>query len=449
MDYEERQRRLEKFKKKRYRWVCYLLSIVFVFVIFGFSIVSLIKPDKKTSEQENRNLQQFPSMTLTGIKDKTWMDDLEDYTADQFVLRDAWVSLKTTCDRLQGKKEFNGNYLGDDGYLMQIPTDPDEKQEALIEDNVNAMNDFAERYSEVNTSVLIAPNAVWTLSDKLPSGAPVRDQEEDSAWIEGMLSANINYIDAFTALKEHKSEALYYKTDHHWTTLGAKYAYLAAADALEIEATDKFDEYVVTADFQGTLSSNSGYHGQKDTIEVFAPRDSDVSYLVTDSDDQSKRATLYDLDALDTKNKYEVFFGGNHSLVDIVTNSESDKVLVVFKDSYANSFVPFLIPYYSEIIMVDPRYYYDNIDTLMDSHGVTDVLFLYNMDTFLGDNSIADVLAATADTTETTDDAEAVDLEDTDATETDGTSENTVDVNDTAATTEGEAAVTTDKAVTE
>ena len=88
-----------------------------------------------------------------------------------------------------------------------------------------------------------------------------------------------------------------------------------------------------------------------------------------------------------------MFFGGNHAQVDITTTNDTTKRLLIFKDSYANCFVPFLIPYYNEIIMVDPRYYYDNVETLISGKHITDVLFLYNMDTSLTDTSIAGVLA--------------------------------------------------------
>ena len=122
------------------------------------------------------------------------------------------------------------------------------------------------------------------------------------------------------------------------------------------------------------------------------PKNIEIQYLVSDSDQEEKRPTVYNKSALKQKDKYQVFFGGNHALVDITTANETKDRLLIFKDSYANCFVPFLLPYYNEIVMVDPRYYYDNVEALMSSKGITDVLFLYNMDTFLTDNSIADVL---------------------------------------------------------
>lgn len=127
-------------------------------------------------------------------------------------------------------------------------------------------------------------------------------------------------------------------------------------------------------------------------MEIYEPENVEIQYLVNDSDNDEKRPTLYDRTALDGKDKYQVFFGGNHAMVDISTTNDKGRRLLIFKDSYANCFVPFLLPYYTEIVMIDPRYYYDNVQTLMNNKGITDVLFLYNMDTFLTDNSLADVL---------------------------------------------------------
>jgi hypothetical protein len=160
---------------------------------------------------------------------------------------------------------------------------------------------------------------------------------------------------------------------------------------------DSYEEYTVTESFSGTLASSTGYHGAQDSIEVYAPVDTEVNYLVTDSDNVEKRISLYDMDALEEKDKYQVFFGGNHALVDITTTNDTDRSLLIFKDSYANSFVPFLLPYYSEIIMIDPRYYYDNVERVIENYDITDVLFLYNMDTFMTDNSLADVLVSDSD----------------------------------------------------
>ncbi len=388
----EKQERYEKYKKRRRRATGLAVALLLVVPMVVLSIASLIKPDVKFSAEENRILTQRPKLNPETLKSKSFMEDMESYTSDQFIFRDWWVSLKVRSDMLLGKREFNGVYLGKEKYLMQAMSEPNEK---AVKENLAAISNLADKNSSLNVNVMIIPNAAYVLKDKLPKGAPVRDQSEDMKQIREELSGTVNCIDVTRTLKKHQDEQIYYKTDHHWTSKGACLAFEDAAESLGItDPVTNYDIYTVTMDFSGTLASRSGYHSGKDSIQVYAPKDGKTEYLVTDSDNKEQRATVYDRDALKEKDKYQVFFGGNHALVDITTANDTKNRLLVFKDSYANCFVPFLIPYYNEIVMVDPRYYYDNVDQLISSKGITDVLFLYNMDTFLTDNSISDVLAS-------------------------------------------------------
>lgn len=92
------------------------------------------------------------------------------------------------------------------------------------------------------------------------------------------------------------------------------------------------------------------------------------------------------------KDQYQVFFGGNHPLVEIHTADNTGRNLLVFKDSYANCLVPFYIPCFDNIYMIDPRYYYDNAAALLTTDGITNVLFLYSQNTFATDRTLRDVL---------------------------------------------------------
>ena len=131
-----------------------------------------------------------------------------------------------------------------------------------------------------------------------------------------------------------------------------------------------------------------------DTIELYIPQNVNTDCVVNFVDEGKRTASMYESAALENKDKYEVFFGGNHSRIDISTPMEGKKNLLLFKDSYANCFIPFLVPYYRNIIVIDPRYYYDNIESLITDNEITDILFLYNVNTFMGDTSLGDVLAA-------------------------------------------------------
>ncbi len=376
--------------RRRNRGLYRIMAFGFIGGVAILAIASILKPDTHFSEEENRILTEFPEFRKEKLVDKEYMDKLESYTSDQFILRDFWIKMKVQCDLILGKRELNGAYLGKEHYLMQIPSEPNWEQ---LEENLEGMNRFANRHEGMNINAMIVPNAVYVMRDYLPKGAPFQDQGKNMKKLQKKLSDKIGFIDVTKTLQQHVDEGMYYKTDHHWTSRAAFYSFKAAASQLGIENMVKdYTTYAVTDTFSGTLASRSGYHKTEDLIEVFAPEGVDLQYLVSDSDDGEKRPTVYDKEALKEKDKYQLFFGGNHARVDIVTTYNTTRKLVVFKDSYANCFVPFLLPYYSEIIMIDPRYYYENVETLIANKNITDVLFLYNMDTFMTDNSIAGVL---------------------------------------------------------
>ena len=395
MTEEEKKQKQVLFLKARLRWLYLMVALVLAVSLVGLSLLSIILPDKSFSDQENRMLTRFPTLTAESMKTEKFMKDMESYVADQFAGRDAWITLKTGVDLLLGKREFNNVILGKNNYLMELPAEPDKEN---VEKNINAINNFYSKHRSVNMDVMIIPNAAYVMKDYLPSGVQVRDQEADAEWLKGMLNTSIDYIDPYEPLNEHRKEGLYYKTDHHWTSRGAMYAFLNAAKKLGIDSPCRsYEAHAVTKSFEGTLASSTGYHLVKDPIDLYVPSDRTVDYYVTDTDNEEKRITIFDSEALNKKDKYQVFLGGNHAQVHIATANRNSRVLLMFKDSYANCFVQFLLPYYSEIFMVDPRYYYDDIEHLIENYDVTDILFLYNMDTFMSDNSLADVLGTSVE----------------------------------------------------
>ena len=363
-----------------------LLGTVALFLVLG-----LVMPDRDFSESENRKLASFPKITLSSLTDGSFLSGLGDYVADQFPGRDLWMSLNLTFNRLLGQKEASGVYLCEDNYLMQVPSAPNEVQ---LKRNLDAINDFATYHPDLNTVVTIVPNAVTILADKLPKNAPVRDQKADLNQIRFDL-AGMNFVDVTQVLADHADQDLYYRTDHHWTSVAAHHAFDTIAPYFGIEppAWASYKVYTVSNTFEGTLSSKSGSHSARDVVQVYAPS-TDIQYYVTYDGNQTGICSMYDRDALKGKDHYTVFFGGNYGRVDITTTADTGRCLLVFKDSYANCLMQFLYPYFDHITMIDPRYYYDNVENVIRSEAITDVLYLYNLDTFLGDSSLADVLNA-------------------------------------------------------
>lgn len=368
-----------------------ILALVFIVSIFGIFFINMLSKDKNFSEEENRMLAKKPKFSIDRLVEGRYTEKYEKYVEDQFAFRNSWIGVKSTVDRILGKKEENGVFLSKDGYLIEDFKKPEEKN---LQETIKAMNSFSEKYKGINQYALIAPNAVSVLNNKLPKNAPVEDQKVYIEELKSSLNSNIKFIDTYNTLESHKDEYIYYRTDHHWTTLGAYYAFLDAAKEMGLTPKENYyDIEIVTDKFYGTLYSKSGFKGiEPDSIEVYIPKDENDQVLVSYEEEKKKSTSIYNSEKLKEKDKYEVFLEGNHPLVKINTLVDNNKKLLLIKDSYANSFVQFLTPYFNEIVIVDPRYYYGDIDKLISDEGITDLLYLYNANTFFSDNNIAPVL---------------------------------------------------------
>lgn len=370
-----------------------LVGIIFILTLFLFLIINVIVPDREKSVQENRMLATKPKFRLSSLISGDYDEKFEAYMDDQFVGRDMWRKLKVTVDRIGGSRLENGVYIGTNGQLLEQIEVADENHLAA---NIKAIKSFSESHSKIPVRMMLVPDAANVLNHSLPSLAKPEDQTQMFSMIRKDLGDSVEWIDVSTELNKHKTEKIYYKTDHHWTTLGAFYAFQAAAPSLGIEGdlSGKYVSYAVSDSFNGMLASKSGVNlGEKEQIDIYVPTEEDTD-LIVDYVDEGKRSTsLYDSSKLKEKDQYTVFLGGNSSLLDIRTVSTSTKRLLLVKDSFANSFIPFLTPYYREIVVVDPRYYSGTINDLMDSYRISEVLFLYSGNTFFKDNNISGVFA--------------------------------------------------------
>lgn len=370
-----------------------LVGIIFILTLFLFLIINVIVPDREKSVQENRMLATKPKFRLSSLISGDYDEKFEAYMDDQFVGRDMWRKLKVTVDRIGGSRLENDVYIGTNGQLLEQIEVADENHLAA---NIKAIKSFSESQSKIPVRMMLVPDAANVLNHSLPSLAKPEDQTQMFSMVRKDLGDSVEWIDVSTELNKHKTEKIYYKTDHHWTTLGAFYAFQAAAPSLGIEGdlSGKYVSYAVSDSFNGMLASKSGVNlGEKEQIDIYVPTEEDTD-LIVDYVDEGKRSTsLYDSSKLKEKDQYTVFLGGNSSLLDIRTVSTSTKRLLLVKDSFANSFIPFLTPYYREIVVVDPRYYSGTINDLMDSYRISEVLFLYSGNTFFKDNNISGVFA--------------------------------------------------------
>lgn len=363
--------------------------ILFALIILIVPIASLLSPYQTVSIEENRTLASFPEVTADSIVSKNFMSGFSDFISDHIVLRDQWIVLKEKISTAIGKRDSNGIYLCGDRLIQKV----EEPKPGVYKRNITAVNDFAKKTGK-ETFVMLVPTAAEIQKDKLPAYAPSLDQTNFIKEVSNKLDG-AKLIDVSSALSEHKDEYIYYRTDHHYTTLGAFYCYTSAASQLGFSPLAKTDFNItqMTDSFNGTLYSKSGSRDVKaDTIELFEPKNGfNLKNLTIGLGDSAKtyNSILFN-DKLEGKNKYEVFFDGNQNVEKIETGNNGKKLLVI-KDSYAHAFVPFLMNHYSEITMLDMRYLNCDVDEAVKTSDYDQILFLYNVDDFASDRTIANV----------------------------------------------------------
>ncbi len=370
-----------------------ILGLVFVAILIFFFVANIIKRDRDTSDLENRSLAQRPAFTWQSVSSGTYMDRFESYVSDQFFARNVFREIDTGFSRFGGSREENDVLHGRKRQLMEDIAVPDAD---LLNSDVTGINQYAQEFPDVSTHILLVPDAATILPDQVPMFATVADQKSLFQNLQTQLDEGIVWMDALSSMENHTEEKLYYKTDNHWTTRGAYEVFLDTASDLGIEDPDaiSYEERCVAYDFNGTLSSTSGFMpAYKEAIDVFLPEEQ-TFYLVNYDEEATNTPSIYSTDALDTRDKYAVFMGGNHSLVTIDSAVDNDRVLLVVKDSFANCYIPFLIPYYSRIVVVDPRYCVGTIEDVTYSYAVTDTLFLYSGNTFFTDTNLKSFLGS-------------------------------------------------------
>lgn len=385
-------RRSKKNTLRKYKKIYeILISVVFILFVGEMSIINLVKKDDLISVQENRSLQQKPEFSAENLISGDFTKEYSTYMSDQFPMRNTWIKLKTNLDLKLGKNEINNVFIGKDNYLLE-----DFKEESVDEtkEKTDVINEFAKKYKDLNISFMLVPTATKIWEDKLPKYAPVDDELKYISQVKDNLNENVEFINVYDTLYENKDDYIYYKTDHHWTSKGAYIAYKKMCKQLDLKAKEESDFNIneVTNSFYGSLYSKLGAGiGEPDSIDVYLPKkDGDV--VVNYVNEGEKIASLYNTKSLEEQDKYQVFTGGNHPLINIKSLADPKKKLLVIKDSYANSFLPFLTAHYGEIDVVDLRYYTDNIDDLIKTDDITDILFLYNAATFNEDKSILNIV---------------------------------------------------------
>lgn len=234
--------------------------------------------------------------------------------------------------------------------------------------------------SDVQVSSVISPVSSMVIDDPAVQ-AKIADQGEIQDKIGALMDESINFVDVYSEMYSHRDEYLFFKSDHHWTQLGAYYAYRAFAESRGFTPVERSDmNYSIINDsYSGsmyTFTKDSRVKNFKDVIEAWTTKKT-VSMTVTSS---TGAVNTYDSCLTPYGNNYVSFIAGDNPYTVInVPENPQDLNILVFKDSFGNAFVPFLTEHYGNIIVVDVRYTDMNVYDQLKDYGLTDIVFVNNV----------------------------------------------------------------------
>ena len=362
-----------------------LPGVIFMVLLLGLAGKEAMSHQRTYSPVEKRELQTRPEISITKVLDGRFQKKYESYLRDQFPGRDHWVSFQTDMELFMGKNEIHNVYIGKNHYLLEHYTEK-EFDPQQISKNLQALEKFVGKAKQnADVHVMMVPTKSWILREKLPAFAPHYKEQKFYDALQQKLEKEDVLISVEPVLDAHKEEEIYYRTDHHWTTLGAWYAYeqytkAVGGDLQRAQGKKKFR--CISKDFYGTTYAKINYARQADKIEIYEPED---KLRVVYNMGEKKTKTLYDFSFLKTADQYSVFTGGNQAVLEITGGIKNGKTLLLIKDSFANSILPFLAEDYEKLVVVDLRQLNVSGDRLLEMFSPTDILILYNSAQFAQD----------------------------------------------------------------
>ncbi len=362
-----------------------LLFVILAALILGFFLAGLILPDLEFSENENKVLAQMPSFSWDKLVSGKFASDYEKYVADQFPLRDEWIVGKSVAEFALLKTENNGVVYGKDGAMFQKYASIDE---VTLDKNLTAIEKFAAG-TDTPVTALIVPSSYAVLRDKVPAGAPFADQAASLSSLGARLNAaGVRSVDLLAALSEHADEYIYYRTDHHWTTYGAWLAYEALESGNVRYAYNEGDSVAVEGFLGTSYSKSKAFNAVPDVIHYFPALTGTLT--TTQSTGVNTYDSIYNVEQFSKRDKYSGFLYGNSSYLEIETARSADKkdAVLVIRDSYADSLVPYLTEHYNKIVLVDPRYYNASFSEL-SRQGFDDILLLFGFENLASETKIS------------------------------------------------------------
>ncbi|MDK2802324.1 MAG: hypothetical protein KFW09_02985 [Oscillospiraceae bacterium] len=362
-----------------------ITASIFIILFSSIFLLNIFKKPIVFSKIENRYLKEFPIFNSKDFFLGEFNKDIEEYYSDQFIFRDNWITIKSFSEYIIGKKNIDNIFIGKDDYIFErhLPKDIETNN---LEKNLDSIKLFLKNINLLNisTSFIIVPSSSHVLSEYMPRLAYKYNENNIIDYLDLIISRydNINFIPILEDLKNNSDKYIYYKTDHHWTTKGAYIAYKAWAKENNINPLLESDFIIKTVsdNFFGTTHANINLPFIKpDKINLYYIK-KDMNYnIIYNQNDSTKTSNLYNKEFLDKKDKYSIFLNGNNGIININTNNKNNKNLIIIKDSFANSFSPFIINHFENIHIIDLRFFNSSIMDYIKKNKITDILFLYSI----------------------------------------------------------------------
>lgn len=365
-----------------------ILCVLCALVLSVLSLGLTLSPAQSVSERENRVLATWEAPTWETLADGSFFSRLSQVCGDQFPKRGSWIAWKAAVERWLGKRENNGILFGEDGYLIAKGSNADVN---ILSENLEAIEALG-RSASAPVIGLLVPRATEVLADFLPT------YYEPSRAVSNIVAdSGADDVGVSAVLREAASagESVWYRTDHHWTTQGAYLAYARLAPLLGVTpyGEELFERQVVSESFFGSSDSAVGGVAERADTIVLYRYEGDEDFLVTDCATGETRRGFYDYGALEQKDQYRIFLGGNTGRLSVrLSSGESRPRLLVIKDSYANCLIPFLALHF-DLEIIDPRYDIPSVDALLADVELEAVLLVQGVDTLASDSSLCRVLS--------------------------------------------------------
>ncbi len=358
-----------------------ILTVVVTAILLTLSVWCIAKSPDEYSESERRVLDSFPEVTWESILSAEFMGDFEDYTLDQFPMRDVFRSIKALSEKyIFARKDNNDIYVAD-GHISKLEY-PLSTQ--MLDNAADKFLYIYEKYIEETESDVyfsIVPDKNYFLAEK--NGYLALDYEKLVSYMKEKTSY-MTYIDIFDKLSVDD----YYTTDTHWRQESITDIAEYIGECMGADVKAEYAENTLDNPFYGVYYGQSALPFEADTLKYLTNETLDNCIVTSYDTGKPVKKSVYDMEEAYGKDPYEMFMSGSDALI-VAENplAETDRELVMFRDSFSSSLSPLLVEGYSKITLVDIRYINPGMLGAFVDFENCDVLFIYS--TMLLNNSSA------------------------------------------------------------